>query len=200
MSLHSVSLLYPEHPSKSDKDILKRYMEAFRDTLTCIHCYNHFKIIFENYTRSHPEWLNSKFDFFLFIVRAHNTVNRRLNKPNPDSVQACIDKFRSNTVITSASTYRNKYLDYLMLTWGREMSGDSLMKLGSVRELRRINDEYWNLKEEGGTSSFRMDANVFEFVDESPSTRKIMTAGGLAEISSHGLQIGLRGGRFQLRR
>ncbi len=201
MTLHSVSFLYPETPSETDKAILKRYMVLFRDTITCPHCYQHFKVIFENYTRAHPEWANSRFDFFLFVSRAHNTVNNRLNKPKPDSVSACIQRFKDNTQITSALVYRMKYLDYLTRNYGIELSGDSMMKLTLVREMRKITNDYWNRIVDESTESFEMDANVLELINESPSTRPIMTSSGtLSTIStSPSLRVGLQGGRFRLR-
>ena len=199
MTLHSVSLLYPETPGNADKQILKRYVELFRDTLACPQCLNHFKIIFDNYTREHPDWDASRFDFFLFVCRAHNTVNRRLNKPKPESVQACLDTFRANTQHTSALTYRMKYLDYLVRNWSREMSGEGFMHLGEVRELRRITEEYWNQKTDDSTAGFDMTANVLEFVKETSAHQTLMTGSGtLATVSSTGLNVGLKGGRFRL--
>ena len=201
MTLHSVSFLYPEDPSQADKSILKRFMVLFRDTITCPHCHQHFKVIFENYTRVHPEWANSRFDFFLFVCRAHNTVNNRLNKPKLETVDACIRRFRDNTQITSALVYRMKYLDYLTRNYGIELSGDSMMKLSLVREMRKIMNEYWNRFVDENTASFHMDASVLELINEAPSTRPIMTsAGTLATItSSPALRVGLQGGRFRLK-
>lgn len=201
MTLHSVSMLYPENPSHADKEILKRFMDAFRETLTCIHCYHHFKILFQNYTSLHPDWADSRFNLFLFVARAHNTVNNRLNKPKPATVQACIDTFRSNTVITSAFVYRAKYIEYLSRNWSREMSGEGMMKLAHVRELQRINSDYWNHKTEDSTRTFQLGENVVDPVDENPATRHMMRPNGtLAEVSSKGFSIGFKGGRFQLRR
>lgn len=201
MTLHSVSFLYPERPSDADKALLKRFMVLFRDTITCPHCYQHFKVIFENYTKAHPYWVNSRFDFFMFVCRAHNTVNRRLNKPQPDSVSACIQRFTDNTKVTSALTYRMKYLDYLTRNYGMELSGDNMMKIASVREMRKIMNEYWNTLTDTGTATFRMDADVLDYINESPSTRQIMTSGGsLSTISaSPAMRVGLQGGRFRLR-
>ena len=201
MTLHSVSFLYPERPSDADKALLKRFMVLFRDTITCPYCYQHFKVIFENYTKAHPEWVNSRFDFFMFVCRAHNTVNRRLNKPQPDSVSSCIQRFTDNTKVTSALTYRMKYLDYLSRNYGMELSGDSMMKIASVREMRKIMNEYWNTLTDTGTATFRMDADVLDYINESPSTRQIMTSGGsLSTISaSPAMRVGLQGGRFRLR-
>ena len=117
MTLHSVSLLYPEVPSQADKEILKRYMTAFRDSISCPSCQSHFKIIFQNYTASHPEWNSNRFQFFLFVVRAHNTVNKRLNKPCPNTVQECLSMYYANTKINSGLVYRTKYLEYLIRNW-----------------------------------------------------------------------------------
>ena len=195
MTLHSVSYLYPERPSNADRAILKRYMELFRDTITCIHCHNHFKVVFQNYTSLHPEWADSRFNFFLFVSRAHNTVNARLNKPKPDSVESCISAFKSNSVVTSALTYRTKYIEYLMRTWSIEMSGDSMIKVGLVKELKKITQEYWDKKTDVSTSSFDMKANVLDLIaDDTPSARS------LSSVVAGPMNIGLRGGRFQLRR
>ncbi len=186
MTLHSVSLLYPEHPSTADKQILRRFVELFRDCLSCPTCHAHFKVIFAN--------------FFLFVCRAHNTVNRRLNKPKPESVQACLDTFRANTQHTSAATYRAKYMEYLMRNWSREMTGEGFMHLNEVRDLRRINEQYWNTKTDESTASFDMSANVLEFIDETPGYQFLMPSKGtLASVSSTpSVHVGFKGGRFRL--
>ena len=201
MTLHSVSLLYPETPGDADRQILKRYMELFRDSLSCPQCHHHFKVIFENYMRAHPDWNASRFNFFLFVCRAHNTVNRRLNKPKPESVQACLDTFRANTQHTSALTYRMKYLDYLVRNWSREMSGEGFMHLAGVREMRRITEEYWNHKTDESTATFDMNAAVLEFIDETPANQSLFTGKGtLVTVSTTSTNIGLKGGRFRLTR
>ena len=201
MTLHSISFLYPENPIPADKAILKRYMECFRDTSTCPHCHQHFKVIFENYVKAHPEWANSRFDVFMFVVRAHNTVNKRLEKPKCESVQACIDRYNANTQLTPGIVYRAKYLDYLSRNYGNELTGDSMMKIQIVRELRKITAEYWNKLGDDSTSSFNFDANVLEYINEMPSTRRVMTSSGsLAAISTApSVRLGLSGGRFRLK-
>ena len=200
MTLHSVSLLYPEIPSQADKEILKRYMAAFRDSISCPQCEQHFKVMFQNYTTSHPEWSSSRFQFFLFIVRAHNTVNRRLNKPRPATVQQCLDMYYANTKFNSGAVYRKKYLDYLTNNWAREMTGDGMMHMGQTRQMKKINDEYWNHKTDDSTSTFDMSADVDTSIDEAPPTRHIMSSsGGISIISSKLKSVGLREGRFRLR-
>ena len=199
MTLHSISLLYPENPSQSDKQILKRFVDLLRDTITCPSCQSHFRIIYANYIRSHPEWADSKFDLFLFITRAHNTVNNRLSKPKPDSVKASLDAYRAATQNTSGPGFRQAYINYLLRNYGREMSGEGYMHAAEVREMQRINDSYWNSKTDESTSSFQMDANVLELINESSGTRQLMNSRGmLTEISTKQLNVGFRGGRFRL--
>lgn len=198
MTLHSISLLYPESPTSTDKLILKRFMELFRDTITCQYCQRHFTIIFENYVATHPEWLNSKFDFFMFIARAHNTVNKRLEKPRIDTVQACIDTYKNNTKINPGFKYRHDYISYLSRNYSQELSGESMMKLAMVRELRKINDEYWNFKDDESTATFTLSANVLEYINEDPLRRRVLTSSGLTNIPGQTFRIGLRGGRFRL--
>jgi len=200
MTLHSVSLLYPEVPSSADKQIVKRFVELFRDSLSCPTCHNHFKVIFNNYVSRHPEWANSRFEFFLFTVRAHNTVNKRLNKPKPATVKECLDAFYSNTRVTDALTYRQRYIDYLARNWGRELNGEGMMHMAEVRELRKIMNEYWNPKTDTSTATFDFNANVLDFIDETPSHRGIMTrTGALSMVPNKPMHGGLQGGRFRFR-
>jgi hypothetical protein len=137
----------------------------------------------------------------MFVVRAHNTVNKRLNKPKPDSIQACLDMYKTTTQNTSGLGYRTAYINYLLRNYGREMSGDGFMHAGEVREMKRITEEYWNKKTDESTTSFQMEANVLEFIDENSSTRTIMNSrGSLSEVVNQSFNIGFKGGRFQLRR
>ena len=199
MTLHSVSLIYPVSPSAVDKQILRRYIELFRDTISCPYCQSHFSIIFNNYMQAHPEWSNSKFDFFLFVVRAHNTVNNRLSKPKPATVQECLDSYKRNTQLTQGTTYRHKYLEYLTRNWSREMSGESFMRMGQVREMRRITDEYWNSKSDESTSSFNMAADVLALINEHGAGGPAKAPGSLSYAASNQISIGFRGGKLRLK-
>lgn len=199
MTLHSVSLLYPETPSGADKQILKRYVDLFRETISCPSCQAHFGVIFNNYTQTHPEWSSSKFDFFLFVVRAHNTVNNRLSKPKPGSVQECLAVYARNTQITSGIVFRKKYLDYLSRNWAREMSGESFMRLSQVQELRRITEEYWNKKTDESTSTFDNTQNVLELINDTGAGGPSKVPGGIAYSPGNTMSIGFRGGKLRLK-
>lgn len=147
MTLHSISLNYPDTPSVEDKQILIRFMDNFTESITCQYCQSHFKTIFQTYKGLFPSWNSSKYDLFVFIVRAHNTVNKRLDKPLIRTVAQCLETIKSNTKNTSLSRFRQSYINYLISNWSRELSGEGRLKIGHSKQLQKINNEYWSLRE-----------------------------------------------------
>lgn len=202
MTLHSISLLYPDNPSQSDKQILHKFLDDFANSITCPHCEKHFKTMFENYRKLHPEWSSSKFQLFLFIVRAHNTVNKRLEKPLKKTVQECLDAFVQNTQYTSAVDFRRKYINYVAQRMAAEMSGDTMIKVGQAQSMRRTNETYWNSKIQGELN-FDMGANVLEFISDQPTSQQFMFGGKIStlhtQVGGSLPSFGLKSGRFRLR-
>ena len=202
MTLHSISLLYPNNPSPSDKQILQEFLNNFANSITCPYCEKHFKTMFENYRKTHSEWNSSKFQLFLFVARAHNTVNRRLEKPLKNTVQECLDAFVQNTKYTSAVDFRRKYINYVAQRMAAEMSGDSMIKVGQAHSMRRTNESYWNSKIQGELN-FDMDANVLEFISDEPTSQRFMMGGRMATLHNPpglpSVTFGLKGGRFRLK-
>uniref|UniRef100_A0A6C0B166 thiol oxidase n=1 Tax=viral metagenome TaxID=1070528 RepID=A0A6C0B166_9ZZZZ len=147
MTLHSVSLIYPENPSQYDKQIATRFLDLFGETISCIQCKSHFRNIFNIYKSSNPEFLNSRQDFALFGFRAHNTVNLRLDKPRPSSVSECLRTLKAATAQTSFASFRQAYLSYLLKNWGHDISGQGLVTKEQVKDMIKINNEYWSPRE-----------------------------------------------------
>ena len=143
MTLHSISLIYPESPSYEDMQILKRFMELFADTISCPDCAGHFRRMFNTYKSQHPAWFASRREFFIFVARAHNTVNLRIDKPRISTVAECIETIKRNTLVTSAIIYMNNYITYLIRNWSREQTGEGFILASSAREMMKINVEYW---------------------------------------------------------
>lgn len=203
MTLHSISLLYPENPTQNDKQILRAFIKAFGESLTCQYCERHFKVMFDNYTRAHPDWDNSRFNLFLFIARAHNSVNKRLDKPLKSTVQECLDAIGMASQYTSLTDFRKNYIDYVIQRMSAEMGGDALIKAGYGREMRRINDTYWNSKLTTDTSSFDMNANVLEPIHEHASSMRLLLGGSNSRpsvVSTETIpRIGFVGGKLRLR-
>jgi hypothetical protein len=99
------------------------------------------------YKSIHPEFLNSRQDFALFVFRAHNTVNIRLDKPTPKTVSECLLTLKLATTQTSLAEFRQSYLSYLMRIWGRNVSGEGMITRNYVVEMNKINNEYWSPRE-----------------------------------------------------
>jgi hypothetical protein len=144
MTLHSISVCYPEEPTDGDKSLLNEFMNAFGFTITCPSCNQHFSNMFNGYKRSFPTWNNSRKDLFIAICRMHNIVNKRLDKPYPKTVGECLGTLKNATSYTSPSEFRKKYIEYLRSQWRYQPMSIQFI---SVDKLRKINEEYWNLRD-----------------------------------------------------
>jgi hypothetical protein len=175
MTLHSISAIYPEKPSYEDMQILKKFMELFSDTITCPDCKSHFSKIFESYKSSHPSWFASRTEFFLFVVRAHNTVNLRLDKPRIATVSECINILKANTVSNSSTYYRNSYVFYLLRNWSVEHSGEAFILSQSAREMIKINNNYWTPRDKGFTDLVISEADILTPIVNIPMRQNYFT-------------------------
>ena len=147
ITLHSISANYPEVASNEDRSIVKRFLELFTETISCPSCKGHFSNMYKSYTMQNPNWADSRNNLVLFTLRAHNTVNKRLDKPRPSTIFECLATLREITKTKKASDYRNSYLVYLGNNWVREGGGEGMIQMGHVREMRKINEQYWNPRE-----------------------------------------------------
>lgn len=181
MTLHSVSSIYPEKPTSEERLILEKFVEMFRETITCVHCKNHFTGMLNKYRRIHPEWSSSRYDFFLFICRAHNTVNKRLDKPIFPTLQSCIDRLQENTKVTSAAVYRNAYLNYLISNWQREMSSEGYINVDIAKKMKKINEEYFTPRDTNFVGLTLLEGNVLELIPE--DARNYNAGAGLPNIA-----------------
>lgn len=175
MTLHSISLIYPETPSYEDMQILKKFMELFASTISCPDCAGHFRRLFNLYKDRNPSWFASRREFFLFVARAHNTVNARLDKPRIATVAECIETIKRNTVVTSAKTYINSYISYLIRNWSREQSGEGFILATSAREMMKINTEYWQLRHHDISHIRFPEADIMTPIVDAPLRQNFFT-------------------------
>jgi hypothetical protein len=196
MTLHSVSVNYPDSPSDIERQICTRFLDLFTDTITCHICKTHFLRMLQAYRVVHPEYLDSKQNFFLFVVRAHNSVNKRIDKPTVKSISEALTTLQAATAVTSPVEYRQKYIDYLKRTWGSDHSANGLFASQKIRELEKINVEYWNHRETSYVQFF-YEADVLESISEATVKK---TASGFAPFVGPVPKIGFAGGRLKLRR
>jgi hypothetical protein len=173
MTLHSISVCYPEEPTLTDKQILQEFMNAFAGCITCVYCRQHFAQMFSDYKSKIPSWLNSRRDLFLAICRMHNAVNKRLDKPQPKTVSECIDFLKRATSYTSPRVFRENYANYLLRDWNSQRNyGEGLSGYKNAEIVKKINEQYWNSHEVSYDEVSFEEDNVLEyskaFVSQTP--------------------------------
>lgn len=191
MTLHSVSFIYPEEPTQAEKHIVEKFLEMFGETISCNSCKSHFKIIKTIYKSLYPNYLDSRQNFALFVFRAHNTVNRRIDKPRPASVAECLESIRLATAHTSLAEFRQSYLSYLIRNWGRDGSGESLIVRTYVKEMIKINQEYLSPRETSIPDL--IEADVLTPIEKTNS--RIAPSGSISSTN-----VGFKGGKLKLKK
>lgn len=198
LTLHSVSAIYPETPTPEERAILEKFVELFRETMTCVHCKGHFTAMLNTYRKRHPEWSSSRYHFFLFVCRAHNTVNKRLDKPIIQTLQDCITTLKDATKVNSSGVYRNAYINYLIQNWSREFTGDGAIYLGSAKQLKQINEAYFTPRDKGFESIYFFENDsVVDFIPEDPSRYNVGQNLPNAAFLPH-VRIGFKNGKLRI--
>jgi len=169
MTLHSASIIYPDHPTHEERLILQRFLTLYMETITCNSCKQHFQNMVMVYKEKYPDFLDSKVNFFLFVARCHNTVNKRLDKPRPATMKDCLDTFISNTKNFSGKQYRDSYINYLIRNWTNERTGDGNIFRRSAIEMQKINNEYWNARDQPIINLTFQEFDVLEIISETRS-------------------------------
>jgi len=146
MTLHSISLCYPENPTEEDKKNVSNFMDAFAASITCVRCRHDFYMLFPTYKRNVPSLFDSKNDLFIAICRMHNNVNKRLDKPILRSMDECIQSIKNASSYTSLVDFRKKYIEYLFRDWNIFGRGTSyqIIAFNSVDKMKSLNESYWD--------------------------------------------------------
>lgn len=142
MTLHSAASLYPDSPTEAERQLVLRWIELFRDTISCPSCQGHFAEMLADYRSKNPNFLYSRREFMLFTFRAHNAVNRRLNKPVYPTVQACFEVLRNNVKFNNTHTFRVAYINHITRHWKMFRDASGMAALKRIMELRKIENEY----------------------------------------------------------
>jgi len=119
-----------------------RWLDLFRDTITCPSCQGHFAELLASYRAQYPNMLYSRNDFMLFTLRAHNAVNRRLNKPVYTSVQACFDLLRNNVKFNTTQSFRITYTNHITRHWRTFQDASGMAAMKKIHEIKKIEINY----------------------------------------------------------
>ena len=150
----------------------------FRDTITCPHCREHFGGIYATYKRIYPNYLDSRQNFAMFAFRVHNTVNRRLKKPVYETVAACMERLQENVKTRSARDYRVAYINHIQKFWRTFQDVTGIVALKKINEMRRIEGEYFSLKDTGFNVQLREEpVTVARGVLEADTPELVSSAG-----------------------
>ena len=160
MTLHSTAFAYSENPSNSERELMTSWLDMFRDTITCPSCKGHFTLLLENYRAMFPNMLANRHEFVIFTFRAHNTVNRRLNKPVYSSVEESVATLRNVVKTRSAREYRVSYINHITRYWRTYQDITGITALKKIQEMKRIEIEYVLSRDTNFTIDIRPDVVV----------------------------------------
>lgn len=152
-----------------------------------------------SYKRKYPQWSSSQRELFLFVCRAHNTVNKRIDKPIISSVADCLEAIKNNSKNTSLKQFRQSYLDYLVRNWGQFRDFEAMHAMNAAREIEKINNQYWNLREVNISDIEAFDGDVTEFITDTGIVKRI--GPGFPQLQKgQSISVGfkMRGGRLTL--
>jgi len=107
-------------------------------------------------------YVNRK-EFTMFVLRAHNTVNRRLGR-KVYTAEESWNHLRSWIPDTAtARAKRAEYIRYLRMDWGRQTNLAGISALIRVRDLSMTEQQYWSLRDLNWSTAkeaFPMSAEV----------------------------------------
>ena len=145
-TLQSVAALYPDEPTELEQQLLIRWIDAFRRTIVCEKCHQHFTQLLNEYSALYPNWYASRKNFTLFVLRAHNTVNVRTSK-SPISMEEAFRQLRKNIDPTKAHLQRQSYILYIRRDWGKQTTLGGATAARYIKEITMTETEYWSTRE-----------------------------------------------------
>jgi hypothetical protein len=160
MTLHSVATSYPEKPTAGEQELMRTWLDMFRDTITCPSCQGHFASMLAAYRHTFPNMLSSRQTFAVFTFRAHNAVNRRLNKPVHGDIEACMSILTNNVKNRSARDYRISYLNHITRHWRAFRDASGISSLRKIAEMNKIEVEYIGPRDNNFPSILQPDVVV----------------------------------------
>jgi hypothetical protein len=153
---------------------MRAWLDMFRDTITCPSCRDHFTTMLSAYRQTFPNMLASRQNFAVFSFRAHNAVNRRLNKPLHGDIEACLSILTNNVKTRSAREYRVSYLNHITRHWRAFRDASGISALRKIAEMNKIEGEYIAPRDNNFTATLQSDIVVLprdalEKREETPS-------------------------------
>jgi FAD-linked sulfhydryl oxidase len=80
--MHSITLNYPEFPTKEDQSTYKIFFESIKNVLPCNTCKAHYKENLNKYPLT-PQVLKTRRTLVCWLIDLHNLVNLASDPPKP---------------------------------------------------------------------------------------------------------------------
>ena len=94
--LHSITITYPENPSKNDKDNYKKFFYLLKNVLPCPGCAINYELHLKKYPLT-DNILSEKKKLIVWLINVHNEVNK-INKKKEINYNQFIKIFNNNYV------------------------------------------------------------------------------------------------------
>lgn len=171
----------------------------FRDTITCPSCKQHFTELLANYRTQFPNMMESRHEFIMFTFRAHNAVNKRLNKPVYSSVEQCLATLRNAVARRHAKDYRISYINHITRHWRSLQDVSGIVATKKINEMKRIETEYVSARDTNFAIDVRQDIVVLpqSVIERNAEARPVFFAGPTSRATA-GFQITSRGFRLRM--
>ena len=101
-ALHTISFTYPNTPTTTEKTLYRTTIRNLARVLPCSVCKNHFM----RYIRDNPPLMSCKYTLSKWMVSFHNSVNRRLGKPQR-AYEDIVEEYIPPTYMTRTSCTEN---------------------------------------------------------------------------------------------
>jgi hypothetical protein len=106
-----------------------------------------------------------------------------LDKPTPSTVAECISTLKNATSYTSPSEFRKKYIEYLLRDWNsNRYTSYYFYALSEAEKMRKINEEYWNIREVSYSDVTFEEDNVLYFSNQPVSTKIVFSKVSLKNV------------------
>ena len=115
--LHTITINYPNHPSKTDKLNYRNFFTSLQHCLPCDACSKHYSDNLKRYPLTDTV-LSSRTNLVFWLVKIHNSVNILNGKPivsNQKAVQIYYDMYRPKTLFDHLVNHINVVLVVVIL-------------------------------------------------------------------------------------
>lgn len=107
--LHSITLNYPNNPTKLEQNQCILFFESLASQLPCMKCQYHYKLLLKKYPIHF--FVNSKQRLIEWLIFIHNCVNISIGKPI-----FRFEQFKKKYLLLYNNTQSNNYIKYIMIT------------------------------------------------------------------------------------